>query len=235
MVVGFALNFFLSFFVVTSKSPTGRGQKRHWSRSPRRPGYEAQEIMIKNHRQYLIAVKKLRRLAVIRARISMRPSGPLNIRSRDEDLATVDKLAVQLESEITEYDTLVKTTMHIPELALVDQLASQMMRARIALGWSQKRLAEKSGMRREQIWRYEGNDYRNATLETVMKVSAALASGLAEKKDGLNQLQAWLKSRRGNQPDRTNSAYTSPSRQLNSSDSTDQHGDVASSKLSFKS
>ena len=153
------------------------------------------EVMIKNDRQYLIAVKKLRRYFVLRQRLAHRPAGPLDLRPRAEDLAKIDQLTSALQSEIDEFDSLVKSTTDIPGLDSVGQIPLNLIRARIAVGWSQRRLAEKCNLHRVQIWRFEKSEYRWATLETLMKVSAVLASGLAEKRQMVKQLEEWLESR----------------------------------------
>ena len=170
--------------------------------------------MIKNLRQYRIAVKQLRSYNWLRQRISRRPTSPLDLRSRSEDLARVDELSGRLQSEIDEFETLCKSTTEISDIDRIAELPSQLIRARIAVGWTQQELAAKCGVRREKILRYEKDDYRLATMETVIKVSTVLSSGLLEKAEGLRRFEEWLQERRAQRAQETQQAAGNSAAQL---------------------
>ena len=49
-----------------------------------------------------------------------------------------------------------------------------MIKARIALGMTQKDLAEKLGMKEQQIQRYEANQYSSAGFQRLAEIATAL-------------------------------------------------------------
>ena len=60
-------------------------------------------------------------------------------------------------------------------------LATLLVKARIARGWTQRRLAEALGVAEQQIQRYESTDYRSASLARICDVADALGVAVTEK------------------------------------------------------
>ncbi|MHB8320387.1 MAG: helix-turn-helix domain-containing protein [Acidimicrobiales bacterium] len=60
-----------------------------------------------------------------------------------------------------------------------------LVRARIRAGLSQRLLAERLGLKEQQIQRYESSDYASASLSRLRQVAAAvgLANGDGSSKD----------------------------------------------------
>ena len=58
----------------------------------------------------------------------------------------------------------------------VEQLPQKLVRARIAAGLTQEALAEKLGLKRQQIQRYEASEYASASLATIRQIAQAITS-----------------------------------------------------------
>jgi len=58
----------------------------------------------------------------------------------------------------------------------LERLPSALIQARIATGLSQKQLAERLGLKEQQVQRYEANDYQGASLGRLHEVVTALES-----------------------------------------------------------
>jgi HTH-type transcriptional regulator/antitoxin HigA len=56
----------------------------------------------------------------------------------------------------------------------VYQLATLLIKARIAWAWTQRCLAERLGVAEQQIRRYESTGYRSASLTRICNVAEAL-------------------------------------------------------------
>ena len=81
-----------------------------------------------------------------------------------------------LEAEVQEYEALKAGHFRMERLDVVEDLAALLVMARIAQGMTQKELAERLGVKEQQIQRYEATDYGSASLSRIKAVAAALAS-----------------------------------------------------------
>ena len=88
--------------------------------------------------------------------------------------AAVVEQARELDEEILEYELLKQGAVAIPDLREVQYLHTNLIRARIALGLTQRDLAERLDMAEQQIQRYEANEYAGASLSRLREVAAAL-------------------------------------------------------------
>lgn len=66
------------------------------------------------------------------------------------------------------------------EAGSLPELAVALVKARIAEGWSQRRLAEELGVAEQQIQRYESTGYTAASLARLCDVVAALGVDVRE-------------------------------------------------------
>src|ERR1019366_3162994 len=66
------------------------------------------------------------------------------------------------------------------EAQSIEDLPRALIRARIALGMSQKELAEKMGLKEQQIQRYEATEYSAASLTRIREVGEALGIRISE-------------------------------------------------------
>ena len=69
-----------------------------------------------------------------------------------------------------EYESLKAGEFRLDSLKVVADLPSILIKARIAQGLSQKDLAERIGLKEQQIQRYEATDYATANLARIKEV-----------------------------------------------------------------
>ncbi|MFK5143472.1 helix-turn-helix transcriptional regulator, partial [Klebsiella pneumoniae] len=72
-----------------------------------------------------------------------------------------------LEDEILEYETLRAGQLSTIKVETFDELADGLIKARIAAGLSQKQLADRLGVKEQQIQRYESERYASASLQRL--------------------------------------------------------------------
>lgn len=78
-----------------------------------------------------------------------------------------------LQAEVAEYEALLNQAqpLEVPSFA---ELPRALIRARIASDMTQKELAERLGLKEQQIQRYEASEYRSASVERLSEVMVAL-------------------------------------------------------------
>ena len=134
--------------------------------------------MIKNERQYLITKRQADRFSRTLRSLGQRPGGAERVHPRIAK-AQEDALRSQLadlRSELREYESLKAGGFPLDELQVVAGLPAALIKARIAQGLSQKDLAERLGLKEQQIQRYEATDYASASLTRIRKVVTALGA-----------------------------------------------------------
>jgi len=135
--------------------------------------------MITNDVQYRTAKVQADRLERLVDELAKRPipsdDGELR---RKLEVAAVEGQLGELRSQLTEYDALREGHAPVGELSSLDDLPRLLVRARIASGLSQRLLAERLGLKEQQIQRYESSDYASASLSRLRQVAAAV--GLAD-------------------------------------------------------
>ena len=77
-------------------------------------------------------------------------------------------------TELRDYESLQRGEYPVDELKAIDELPSALIKARISLGLSQKDLANRLGLKEQQIQRYEATDYASASLTRIKEVVEAL-------------------------------------------------------------
>jgi HTH-type transcriptional regulator / antitoxin HigA len=90
------------------------------------------------------------------------------------ELDAVNAQADDLRAEIVEYERLRSGVQISFVAASLAELATVLVKARIARGWTQRQLAECLGMAEQQIQRYEANDYRSTSLARLCDIADAL-------------------------------------------------------------
>jgi transcriptional regulator with XRE-family HTH domain len=139
--------------------------------------------MIKNQRQYGVTKAQVARLDSALAKILSRPR-------RDEQVhpllhkAEIEALQSQIEelkSEVAEYDALLSGQRKVLEVNSFEALPRALIQARIAAGLSQKELADRLGLKEQQIQRYEATEYTSASMKRISEVIDAL--GLRIRKE----------------------------------------------------
>ena len=131
--------------------------------------------MITNDVQYRTAKTQVDRLQRLQAELDERPLDTNNGELRRKlETHAVESQASELLSELEEYDALRAGHAPVGHLTTLDDLPRILVRARIAAGMSQKALAERMGLKEQQIQRYESSDYSSASLSRLREVAKAL-------------------------------------------------------------
>ena len=88
--------------------------------------------------------------------------------------------AQDLAPEIDEYEQLLSGSTTSFSADSLRDLPLMLVRARVARGWSQTRLASRLGIAEQQIQRYEANGYATASLTRLCEVADALGLHIRE-------------------------------------------------------
>jgi HTH-type transcriptional regulator/antitoxin HigA len=97
------------------------------------------------------------------------------------ELDAVRAQAADLRAELADYELLRGGTQSTFEGGSLEELATVLVKARIARGWTQRQLAEALGMAEQQIQRYEANDYRSTSLARLCDIANALGVTVAPR------------------------------------------------------
>src|SRR5215471_2852389 len=87
----------------------------------------------------------------------------------------------ELREELAEYEALRNGHIAVLELDSLDKLPEALIRARIAAGLTQKQLAQRLGLKEQQIQRYEAKRYAGASLQRIQAVAEALGATIREQ------------------------------------------------------
>lgn len=132
--------------------------------------------MLKNARQHKIAKSQAKKFREALSRFSdekkrAKDVHPLLIKAQQDALKSQ---LHDLQNEIAEYEALQKGKRKFLELDSFDELPRALIQARISLGLSHKDLADRLGLKEQQIQRYESTDYASANLSRISDVIKAL-------------------------------------------------------------
>lgn len=97
------------------------------------------------------------------------------------ELDAVRAQAEDLRSEIAEYELLRSGTVSSFDASSLSELATLLVKARIARGWTQRQLADAMGVAEQQMQRYEATGYRAASLARICDVTSALGVTVTER------------------------------------------------------
>jgi len=131
--------------------------------------------MITNERQYKITRSEADRF---RKAIKDMTEGPAraNVHPRilQAEREAMESQLADLLAELAEYDRLKSADLSVISINSFDELADGFIKARIAGGLSQKALAERLGMKEQQIQRYEAERYASASYQRLREIADAL-------------------------------------------------------------
>jgi HTH-type transcriptional regulator / antitoxin HigA len=132
--------------------------------------------MITNDRQYKIAKTQIENFQQSLDSLALTSSTAKNIHPK---LIEVQKNAIEsqlndLLSEAKEYEDLKAGKIAITEVNSLKDLPLALIKARIANGLTQAELAEKVGVKMQQIQRYEAEKYDSASVKTLLKIAEHL-------------------------------------------------------------
>ena len=132
--------------------------------------------MIKNERQYRITRAQAERFFealydLDRQESHAEAEDPLFTKAKRE--ALVSQLA-DLQAELREYENLVTGDFEFDRLNSLWELPMVLVQARIARGMSQSQLADRLGLKEQQIQRYEATNYASASLSRINEIATVL-------------------------------------------------------------
>lgn len=136
--------------------------------------------MIKNERQYRITKAQLAEFDATLAQIEQEPAAALPQLLQRAQADAMRSQRADLQAAVDDYETLKQHRPSVIEARSLDELPRALIRARIALGLSQKDLAEKMGLKEQQLQRYEATDYESASLSRIQEVASALGVHVSE-------------------------------------------------------
>lgn len=142
--------------------------------------------MIKNERQYRITKAQASRFRQTLENLRSRTADASELHPRIAQ-AQEDAIRSQLsdlEEELRQYESLKAGGFELNELRAIDGVAPALIKARIARGLSHKDLAERLGLKEQQIQRYEATDYVSASLGRIREVAHALSVGQSDDRRG---------------------------------------------------
>jgi transcriptional regulator with XRE-family HTH domain len=132
--------------------------------------------MITNERQYKItraeADKFRRALAELAAEGGVRVGVHPRLIQAERD--ALESQLEDLRSEISEYERLKSADVPVISISTFDELPEGLIKARIAAGLSQKALAERLGLKEQQIQRYEAERYASASYQRLRDIAASI-------------------------------------------------------------
>ena len=92
----------------------------------------------------------------------------------------INSQLADLEGELTEYETLKSGGFNWDSFRTLADIPKMLIQARIAKGLSQRELAERLGLKEQQIQRYEATEYASASLTRIREVAAVYQVGEGE-------------------------------------------------------
>lgn len=131
--------------------------------------------MITNERQYKITRSEAERFRrAIGDLAKSEPHDNVHPRLLQAEREAMESQLADLQAELMEYDRLKSSDLSVIAISSFDELADGLIKARIAGGLSQKALAERLGLKEQQIQRYEAERYASASYQQLRQIADAL-------------------------------------------------------------
>jgi hypothetical protein len=98
---------------------------------------------------------------------------------QDEQLLSFLESRISQTSEaLSHYQKRLEAQVDATALSNLSCLPPALIQSRLWLGWSQKELADRTGLTSVKICRYERAEYASTNLRTVMRIARAITHGL---------------------------------------------------------
>lgn len=137
--------------------------------------------MIKNEREYRITKSQVEKFEDALAELSATGGDPqLHPLLQKAQREAVQSQLEDLQGQLSEYEELQSGKWSIISLDSLEELPQALIKARIAAGLTQRELAERLGLKEQQIQRYEATEYASADLARVNEVARALGIRVRE-------------------------------------------------------
>ena len=138
--------------------------------------------MIKNERQYRITRAQADRFSEALRNLEDKAvsQSDLNAPLLAVQMDALQSQLSDLEADIRDYEALKAGDFAFERLKGISELPMLLIRARIACGLSQRDLADRLGLKEQQIQRYEATDYASASFTRIAEVVSALGIEIDE-------------------------------------------------------
>ena len=139
--------------------------------------------MIKNERQYRITKAQAAKLESALEQVTSASGKAASVHPRLQQ-AQADALRSQLadlHNQLAAYDALRSQQQTAFAVDSFEDFPRVLIQARIAAGMSQRELAERLGLKEQQIQRYEATEYTSASWSRVSEVVRALGLTVREE------------------------------------------------------
>lgn len=130
--------------------------------------------MIRNDRQYGIVRGRAERLRRLRSELLDRDQSDGDRTRTELELAAVEAELKRMDAELGEYDALKSGEVQPETPKSLSDLPRALIQARIAAGLTQAALAERLGLKEQQIQRYESTNYESASLSRLTAIAEVL-------------------------------------------------------------
>jgi ribosome-binding protein aMBF1 (putative translation factor) len=134
--------------------------------------------MIKNERQYKITKSQIKKFDAALGALVARDDADAGARLRKLEEDALRSQLDELRDEVEAYEQLRSGRREPIAIESFDQLPRALVQARIVAGLSQKELAERLGLKEQQIQRYEATDYSSASLTRLKEIAEALGASI---------------------------------------------------------
>jgi transcriptional regulator with XRE-family HTH domain len=131
--------------------------------------------MITNERQYKITRSEADRFRKAISELTKAPPrADVHPRLQQAEREAMESQLADLQAELAEYDRLKSADLAVISINSFDELPDGLIQARIASGLSQKALADRLGLKEQQIQRYEAERYASASYQRLREIANAL-------------------------------------------------------------
>lgn len=136
--------------------------------------------MIRNERQYKITKSQINKFKEsLKEYDRQEPKAhPMLVKAQKD--AMKSELSM-LAGQVKEYEKLRSGNYRVLKDSSFDDLPIELIRARIALGYTQKQLGSLVGLKEQQIQRYEETEYASASFSRLKEIIDALGLDVKEK------------------------------------------------------
>jgi len=131
--------------------------------------------MIKNEREYKItkaSVARFKRSLTDIAKLKKdKKYDSAKLKLQEQAMSSIMK---DLQQQVREFEQLRTAKFSSNSFDYIEAIPRNLIRARVALGWTQKELANRLGTTEQQIQKYESTEYESASLGRILKITTIL-------------------------------------------------------------
>jgi ribosome-binding protein aMBF1 (putative translation factor) len=137
--------------------------------------------MIKNEREYRITKAQAKKFRLALTDFGAGKDTSVHPRLRQAQADALRSQLADLEVELQQYESLRSGKRCVIHTQSLEDFPRALIQVRVALGLTQRDLAERLGLKEQQIQRYEATQYASASLRRIREVVDALGVDLAGK------------------------------------------------------